>query len=78
MWASFQGNTDAIKELLQHNASVDLQGEDGWTALMYASDKGHTDAIKELLQHNASVDLHDKDVGTAFNYGSAASTHDEL
>ena len=39
------------------NAEVNIQNNNGWTALMLASLNGHTEVAKLLLDHHAQVDL---------------------
>lgn len=36
------GNVEAAEALLQHNAAVNAQLHDGWTALMLAAESGHS------------------------------------
>ncbi len=49
-------NTDTvdisvIKNMLNENINVNMQDENGWTALMCASCEGHKDIV-ELLKQN--------------------------
>ena len=49
-------NGDAVIALLvKHGADVNIQGEDGWTALMFACKQGRYNIAKLLLDHGADV-----------------------
>ena len=48
------------KLLLENGAQVDLQKNEGWSALMSASQNGHREVAKLLLENGASVSLGDK------------------
>ncbi|XP_019740365.1 protein TANC2-like isoform X3 [Hippocampus comes] len=49
------GHGDAVALLLDHGAQVDIQSQDGLTALGFAASAGHLDVITLLCQHNAKV-----------------------
>ncbi|XP_077590698.1 protein TANC2 isoform X2 [Stigmatopora nigra] len=49
------GHTDAVALLLDHGAQVDIQSEDGLTALAFAASAGHLDVITLLSQHKAKI-----------------------
>ncbi|XP_057716881.1 protein TANC2 [Corythoichthys intestinalis] len=49
------GHTDAVALLLDHGAQVDIQSEDGLTALGFAASAGHLDVITLLSQHKAKI-----------------------
>ena len=51
-----------VTELLERGASVDLEDDHGFTALMAAANHGHLSTLLLLLQHSANPDLQD-------NYG---------
>ena len=57
MSASKNGHGEVVKLLLEHGAQVDLQEENGWSALMSASQNGHGEVVKLLLEHGAQVYL---------------------
>jgi len=46
--------------LLARNCNVDLQTNEGYTALMCAAEKGHKDVVDALLAHNCSLDVQGK------------------
>ena len=58
--ASIDGNTEAVRELLNTAANVPsllaIQDEDGNTALLIASYEGHTEIVRILLAAGAKVD----------------------
>ena len=44
--------------LLEYNAQVDLQNNNGRSSLMCACYRGHVDVVKVLLENNTQVDLY--------------------
>ena len=66
------GSSKIIKLLLDHGAEVDLQDNDGLSALMEASIAGNTEVVQLLLEHNASRNLKDKRGVNALALASAA------
>ena len=57
MVASYKGNTDIVKLLLEYNASVDITNNYNYTALIYACIYGNLDVVKILLKHKANIKL---------------------
>jgi uncharacterized protein (TIGR02145 family) len=61
MYASIGGgyyNTDHLVEmLLNKGANVNLQSNNGWTALIIASEGGNAEIVKLLLDHGANPDI---------------------
>ncbi|XP_051905987.1 protein TANC2-like isoform X2 [Hippocampus zosterae] len=49
------GHADAVALLLDHGAQVDIQSQDGLTALGFAASAGHLDVVTLLSQHHAKV-----------------------
>ena len=52
MYASFNGFTDVVRELIAADGSVEhirMQENDGWTALMSACSDGKKDVVRELI-----------------------------
>ncbi|MBQ9088134.1 MAG: ankyrin repeat domain-containing protein [Lentisphaeria bacterium] len=68
-------NVEVMKFLLQSNSSlsVDMQKNDGTTALHEAVKAGATDSVSFLLEQNASTDLMDNDGVTATDLGKMFS-----
>ena len=69
-YTSNNGHVDIVKALLEKNAKVDLQDNNGCTALIWASCNGHIDIVKALLEKNAKVDLQNKYGDTALMMAS--------
>lgn len=55
MIASYKGNADIVKLLLEYNASVDITNNYNYTALIYACIYGNADVVKILLEHKADM-----------------------
>lgn len=51
MLAVSHGKLDSTRMLLECGADVNMQDEDGSTALMCAAEHGHKDIVKLLLDH---------------------------
>ena len=51
MLAVSHGRADMVALLLECGANVNIQDEDGSTALMCAAEHGHQDIVKLLLAH---------------------------
>lgn len=49
MLAASHGRLDTVKLLLEAGAEINLQDEDGSTALMCASEHGHAEIVRYLL-----------------------------
>jgi ankyrin repeat protein len=60
MGAAFGENSEAVRLLLAHGASVNLRDVYRATALMYAAEKGNSVIVKLLLAHGANPRLKDK------------------
>ena len=58
--ANWWTNSNFVRLLLHHGASVDLQDYKGRTALMFAAAFCNTDAVKAILEHQADVDIPDE------------------
>ena len=57
MRASKHGCAKFVQLLLEYKASINMQNNRGWTALMFASDEKHTEAATLLLEHGADADI---------------------
>ena len=62
--ASKNGHT-AVTTLINSNAHVNIQEEDGLTALMVASQNGHSETVTTLINYNAHVNVQSKNGWTA-------------
>ena len=65
MKASLNGHSEVVKLLHKYGAQINLQNNDGVTALMAASQNGHSEVVKLLQDYGARVDLHNNDRKTA-------------
>jgi ankyrin repeat protein len=63
--ASYNGQAEQVKKLLDNGSDPDSTDQEGRTALMYASFSGYADIIKILIEKDADVNLCD-------NYGRTA------
>ena len=54
--AAQDGRNEIVTNLIAHNASTDIQDNDGLTALMYAAIDSNN-VVSTLLAHNADVDI---------------------
>jgi ankyrin repeat protein len=59
MGAVCNGQTEAVKLLLEKCTDPNLQTTDGSTALIWAAGKGQTEVVKLLLQKGANANLRD-------------------
>lgn len=57
--ATRQGNLEIMKLLIKAGADVNLQMEEGYTALMDAALAGNIDAVKMLVEAGADVNIKD-------------------
>jgi len=61
MWASSNGNTAIVQQLIAAGADINAKNNYGNTALLWASRRGHTLVVKQLIA--AGVSLNDKNNG---------------
>jgi len=54
--AAFNGHTAVVHALVSAGADVNLQRNDGFSALSVASQEEHIDCVKLLIQRGAEVD----------------------
>ena len=59
---SATGNKEVIEKLIEQRATVDIQDNDGWSALMVASQRGHIEIVRSLIYAGAIPDLKNKEV----------------
>ena len=65
MLASYHGNSEIVKMLLEKGAKVNLHNENEVFALTLAAGQGNVEVVKELLERRADVNLKGKGGSTA-------------
>lgn len=68
MYAARDGQTDAVRSLVEHGAKLDAVSGDTSTALLLTTINGHFDIAKYLVEHGANVSIASMDGATAL-YG---------
>ena len=63
--AARDGNIDIVKLLLKEHVDINIQDENGETALMLASKNGHIQVVELLLKEHADVNIQNQDGLTA-------------
>ena len=75
MVAAYNGYVAVAEMLLDGGAAMDVQDNDGWTALYRAALNGHLDVVKLLLSRGSDRNIADrngkKPVDVACQYGNA-------
>lgn len=78
MLAVSHGRMDMVKALLACGADVNIQDDEGSTALMCASEHGHVEIVKLLLaQPGCDATLSDNVSESQFNLDSPPNTFNE-
>lgn len=65
--ASFHGNDECVRSLLNTGAQINAKNNIGCTPLHYASNSGYSDCIRILLDSGADFTLNDSDGKTPFD-----------
>ena len=73
-----EGDDDSILRLIQAGVDVNIQNENGATALMTASEAGHVELIKELIIAGVDKDIQYLHSDTALIYASRVGKQDCL
>ena len=63
--AARDGNIDIVELLLKEHVDINIQDENGETALMLASKNGHIQVVELLLKEHADVNIKNQDGHTA-------------
>ncbi|MDF2964957.1 MAG: ankyrin repeat-containing protein [Rickettsiaceae bacterium] len=58
--AAKEGNLATVQYYISQNIDIDINDEDGWTALMFAARKGHLDIVKVLIEYGGDINKADK------------------
>ena len=67
-FAAFEGHTDLVRLLLQHDANVSVRDNNGRTALHFTAAKGYVKIAELLLKHDADAYIADDSGNTASDY----------
>ena len=70
MWASYNGEADTARVLVEYGASLEAVDREGMTALMWASREGQEDTARVLVEHGASLEAVDGEGNTALKFAS--------
>jgi ankyrin repeat protein len=62
--AAAAGHTPIVKKLLENNANVNIQNNQGNTPLHQATWRNHPEIVKMLLNAGARVDVRNQEVRT--------------
>ena len=68
MAATYKGNTDIVKTLLEHHANVNIPDENGTTALHYACFLNNTEIATLILDKNPNTNSKDNKGKTPLDY----------
>jgi hypothetical protein len=71
MWAVIQGETQILESLIAQGAKIDLQDDQGKTALMLAIINGDFETVYFLVDQMANLHLKDNDGKTALDHAKA-------
>lgn len=73
-----ESNLEMFEYLLENGADVNVQNDDGSTALMIASLYGNLEMVKYLLEKGANINAQDNDNSTALIYASKWNNLEEV
>ncbi len=76
--ASFSGNYETSKLLIENGADVNRLDKWGMTPISSAASNGHLDIVRLLLKNGANVNTADKHGGTPLYYASAGGFHETV
>jgi ankyrin repeat protein len=78
MWAAERGNLQVIWELLKRGARVNMQNNNGQTALMLAAGRGRTGSVGLLLNKGGDAFVVDFNKKTAVDYARSRQRNEVL
>lgn len=55
------GNNHTLQKLIDAGANLDIQNNDGWTALMDAAHRSHFEIVQALIAAGANLDIQNND-----------------
>ena len=65
---------EVIRELIGNGAQIDMQANDGYSAIIAASQNGHLDVVRELIGKGAQIDMQTNDGYSALIAGQSKWT----
>ncbi|KAF7164220.1 hypothetical protein CNMCM5623_008885 [Aspergillus felis] len=78
LWASIDGNTEAIRLLLDHGANITASDDEGSTALHFAAESGNHEAVQLLVDKGADIFAIDYSAYTPLDLAASASVRKVL
>lgn len=76
MFASYRGDIEMVRELIEARADVNIQDRWGNTALTYAAQYGYIEVVRELIKARANVSIQDNESKTALDYAKEKGHND--
>ena len=73
-----KNHTEVVSLLLDHNADMDIQNNDGFTPLLIAAFKGFNQIVKILLESNVDVDKISNETGAGALHLAVQENHTEI
>jgi ankyrin repeat protein len=78
LWASIDGNTEAISLLLDHGANINASDDEGCTALHLAAEYGNHEAVQLLVDKRADIFAIDYNADTPLDLAASVSVREIL
>jgi hypothetical protein len=75
--AAWKGKTEVVVELVKAGANVDMQDEDGDSAVIFATLYNEPEALKELVAAGANLNLRNQEGLTALMISARGTIHDK-
>ncbi|KAL1129562.1 hypothetical protein AAG570_012507, partial [Ranatra chinensis] len=77
-WFEKAGRGDIVQQDIDDVLNVNVEDENGFTALMWAAAYGQTSTVKMLILKNADVNSKGKNGETALHFAAAGGHHDVI
>lgn len=68
MWAATMNFEEAVDILIKHDANLDVQDENGYTALMWACFNGKNECVTALVEAGADLEIMDNNRSMAIDH----------
>jgi ankyrin repeat protein len=78
LWASIDGNTEAISLLLDHGANINASDDEGCTALHLAAEYGNHEAVQLLVDKRVDIFAIDYNADTPLDLAASVSVREIL